>query len=231
MGFCRPSGQRVQFPPAPRSADKRIINWQRETRQHFKAPRAEEVKHSRTGDGHFLQVFIQCPSICIHLHTVKQLADRLSEKVWTEPKPVRDFLLASQGWLWLQLGRGKKYFWHCNIGWDKFKQKMPFFSRKIKNDSQCWAPGKNQGGKDEFHLFGVDLFFPTHLLANIWVLAAHWRVPGTSDRLGNMLHTRAPNPCTGLVAEPEGCSQPCGDGTPCTMPPVPRGEGEQDLSA
>lgn len=44
---------------------------------------------------------------------------------------------------------------------------MPFFSRKIKNDSQCWAPGKNQGGKDEFHLFGVDLFFPTRLLANI----------------------------------------------------------------
>lgn len=42
-----------------------------------------------------------------HLHafayTVKQLADRKSEEVWTQPKPVSGFLLASQGWLRLQL--------------------------------------------------------------------------------------------------------------------------------
>lgn len=43
----------------------------------------------------------------LHLHafayTVKQLADRKSEEVWTQPKPVSGFLLASQGWLGLQL--------------------------------------------------------------------------------------------------------------------------------
>lgn len=99
-----------------------------ETKQCFKALVTEEVLHRRTGDGHFLQVFIQCPCICIYLHTVKQPADSISEKVWTEPKPVSDFLLASQGWLWMQLKREKKYFWHC-----RERESLLWWGRRGKN--------------------------------------------------------------------------------------------------
>lgn len=111
-------------------------NKRTETKQHFKTLVTEEVLHRRTGDGHFLQVFIQCPSICIYLHAVKQPADSISEKVWTEPKPVSDFLLASQGWLWMQLKREKKHFWHCRERRDGAEEKKTQSATKKQEINQ-----------------------------------------------------------------------------------------------
>ena len=49
-----------------------------------------------------------------HLHafalTVKQLADRKSEEVWTQPKPVRGFLLCQSRLAWAAIRAGSECF-------------------------------------------------------------------------------------------------------------------------
>ena len=109
----RSAGQRgaVSY-PAPSSADKQHNQLTESDGARGGVSKPPQLPGGPPGRGWSLSAGVR--PVSPHLHafalTVKQLADRKSEEVWTQPKPVRGFLLCQSRLAWAAIRAGNEYF-------------------------------------------------------------------------------------------------------------------------